>query len=279
MKPDVFFKKAHVFKNYGNKRVLCAIIKWLVQRNKRGKSTAMNRAAYRIIKFLIKTFTVKPKMYGLNHIAENEPALFMASHARFYGPISVSCFFKPADRIWANSMVIETKESMEYTTRTLFRETLGWRKFPAKIAGGFVGWVMAGLMQNEKLVTIYWDAARARQTIVAGVNVVLAGESQLMFARESKDIDGRLDEDFDFDKGYQLVIRQAYKKYGVNPILYPVAINKLKRTMAVGPPTAYDPKKPFLEEKKRINHYLVSAVKMGYYAPERLAEISSPDEI
>ena len=239
----------------------------------------MKRLTYRILKLLIKTFTIKPKMYGLKHIQPNAPAMFLASHARFYGPIAVSCFFKPTDKIWANSMVIDTKESMEYTTRTLFKETLAWRDFPAKIAGGFVGRLMAGLMQNENLVTVYWDAARARQTILQGVNTVLSGESQLMFAREAKDIDGRLSEDFDFDKGYQLVIHQVYKKYGVTLLLYPVAINKKKRTLAVGPPTAYNPKKPLLEEKERINQYLVSAVKMGYHSPQHLAEISSSDEI
>ena len=121
---------------------------------------------------------------------------------------------------------------------------------PAKIAGGFVGFVMAGLMQNENLVTIYWDAARARQTIVEGVNTVLAGETQLMFAREAYEIDGHLPADFDFDRGYQLVIHQAYKKFGLLPKLYPVAINKKERTLAVGPPTVLNPEKPIAQEKK-----------------------------
>lgn len=239
----------------------------------------MNRATYKIIKSLIKIFTIKPKMYGLSHILSKGPALFMATHARFYGPISVSCFFEPADKIWANSMVIDTRESMEYTARTLFRETLGWRDFPAKIAGGVVGALMAGLMQNEDLITIYWDAERARQTIVAGVNAVYAGETQLMFARDVADEDGRLPDDFDFDRGYQLVIRQAYKKYGITPKLYPVAINKQRRTLVVGPPVALNPGKLLSAEMKRINDYLVRAVRLGYQFPKRLAELSSADEI
>ncbi len=203
----------------------------------------------------------------------------MASHARFYGPISVSCFFTPVDKIWANSMVIDTRESMEYTTRTLFKEALGWRDFPAKLAGGIVGWLMAGLMQNENLITVYWDAARARQTIVAGASAVKAGESQLMFARNVPDADGYLPNDFDFDKGYQLVIQQAYKKFGMTPKIYPVAINKKKRTLSVGPPTALDPNASGLSEKKRIHEYLLRAVRLGYHAPEELANLSNSDEI
>lgn len=238
-----------------------------------GEVAYMNRITYKFIKGIIKLSTKKPEFFGKENIIKDEPALFMSNHAGFYGPISVSCYFPEAGKIWANSMVIDTKPTREYVTRTLFKETLAWKSdFFAKIAGFIMGSLVSGLMQNENLITSYWDAERARQTIISGVNTAKSLEAQLMYARNVSEIDGKLSEDFKFDRGYSLVITQLLKKHNMVANLYPVAINRKKRTFSIGKPVKIDTDQSIKAELKRIDDYLIKAVKFGYNSPKELAE-------
>ena len=232
----------------------------------------MNKISYKILKGGIKLFSKKPIIFGSENVIKDEPAMFMSNHAGFYGPIVASCYFPLTDKIWANSMVIETKPTREYVTRTLFKETLAWKSdFFAKIAGYVVGSLLSGLMQNENLVTAYWDAQRARQTIISSINTVVDGESQYMFARNVKKVNEDLGDDFKFDKGYSLVITQLLKKHNICVNLYPVAVNSHNHTVSIGGPIKINQKKSTKEELKRIDEYLISAVKFGYNLPEELA--------
>lgn len=232
----------------------------------------MHRITYKILKGGIKFFSKKPEIYGAKNVIKDKPAMFMSNHAGFYGPIIASCYFPLTDKVWANSMVIETMPTKEYVTRTLFKETLAWKNdFFAKIAGNITGSILSGLLQNENLVIAYWDAERARQTIISSINTAVDGESQYMFARNVKITDGKLSEEFKFDRGYSLVITQLLKKYNIRINLYPVAVNSHSHTVSIGNPTKINPEKSTKDELKCIDDYLISAVRLGYNNPEVLA--------
>ncbi len=239
----------------------------------------MNRLTYHVIKTIIKTCTIKPKMHGEHHIIDGHPSMFMSNHARFYGPIVAACFFPKADKTWANFEVIDTDICKEYTTRTLFKETLGWNDKPAQFVGNIVGGLLAGLMQNEPLIPAYWEPQRARESIMYGVNAALEGSNQMMFARNVYNNDMPLGDSFDFFKGYQMVLHQLIKKHDIAANVYPVAINRFNRTLAIGPHTAIQPELPVKEEIARIHHYLVEAVKLGYSTPEALAELKYAENL
>jgi|GEM_PF-1204929 len=235
----------------------------------------MNKASHFLIKSCIKSSVVRPTIFGEHHIDQQIPTLFMANHARFYGPIVASCYFPFADKMWATFEVIEPSLCREYTTRTLFRERLEWNKTISSMCGYMVGGLLAGLMQHEPLIPAYWEPQRARKSINLGVQAAVEGNSQIMFARNTGYDKGSLDNSFDFERGYQLIIHQLAKKHQQYIHIHPVAINRKNHTVAIGPHTAITPEQSIKDEKRRIHDYLVWAVKVGHDSPEKLANLKS----
>ena len=134
-------------------------------------------------------------------------------------------------------------------------------------------------MQNEPLIPAYWEPQRARGSIMYGVKAAVEGKNQMMFARNVYNNDMPLGESFDFFKGYQMVLSQLVKKHDVSANVYPVAINRYNRTLAIGPHTTIQKEKPIKEEINRIHQYLVEAVKLGYSEPEALAELKYAENL
>jgi hypothetical protein len=214
----------------------------------------------------------KPTIYLPEDFDASTPSIFLCNHAKNYGPVITITRFPVTFRPWCHSGVVHSNESFEYIRNGFFMERL---KLNKKIAGFFARLInkpLLALVHMNRPITAYHDISKCLKTINMGTQSLLNGENQLIFSNVPIRKGGTLNPDFDFMKGYLLVIKKAMKN-GVIPKIYPVSINKQKATISIGDPISPDPQVDWNMEKRRINAYLVRKVKLGYVYPARTLEV------
>lgn len=233
----------------------------------------MNRKTYERIIGIGRLLYKKPAVYLPEGFDPHAPGIFLCNHARNYGPIMAVTRFPAAFRPWCHSGVVHAEESFAYIRNGFFMERLRLGK---RIAGFFAKLIdtpLVALVNMNRPIPAYHDISKCLKTIHMGTMSLLEGENQLIFSNVPLVADGRINPRFDFMKGYLLVARNAMK-HGVLPRIYPVSINRDKRTISVGNHISPDPHTDWDIEKKRINDYIVRKVKLGYLYPQRRLEIA-----
>jgi len=231
----------------------------------------MRQKTYERIICFARLFFKKPEIYLPEDFDTSVPSIFLCNHAKNYGPIMAMTRFPVSVRPWCHSGVVHPEESFEYIRNGFFMERLKMNK---KIAGFFARMIakpLLALVHMNRPITAYHDISKCLKTIHTGTRSLLGGENQLIFSNVPVRKDEKLNPDFDFMKGYQLVIKNAMKN-GVIPKVYPVSINKDKAAISIGEPILPDPYADWNIEKKRINDYIVRKVKLGYLYPRRRLE-------
>ena len=105
---------------------------------------------------------------------------------------------------------------------------------------------------------------RTPKSIQNGLNIIEKGENQIIFAKTCN----VFDEEFEFMQGYLLLSKLAIKKLDICPNIYPVSINKEESTIAIAPPISINTENRWIDEKDRINSYVVDRVRQTYSSPE-----------
>ncbi len=228
---------------------------------------AMYSIIYRLFKNYFKYRYKKPVISGVENYDSSIPAIFMCNHEKFYGPIIATTRFPIPKRTWANSMTVEKEAARKYVTESFF---MGEKKKSEKISkfyGYLLGTLVSHVISNSNPIIAYWDNQRARKSIRSGVEVIVKGENQLMFARRREFTNGQIT----FLPGDLFLCKIAAKKHGITPKIYPVAVNKEKSTIAIGNPTSLDINLDYEEESNRINKYLSDLVMFGHENPKKMA--------
>lgn len=227
----------------------------------------MTNPIYAFVRYIFKISYRKPTIYGVGNYDDSAPAVFMCNHEKFYGPILAQTRFPIKTRTWANSMTTETRVCNRYIAESLLIGEKGWKRFPAYLVGYLMGWFVSFIIRSSKPIISYWDKKRSRKSVRAGVETILRGENQLLFGRR-KEFAGN---EIRFMHGYRIICRIAARKYGITPLLYPVAFNKEKATISIGRPTILDIENDSDIEFKRVDEYLLGKVRLGYEEPEKMA--------
>lgn len=226
----------------------------------------MINPAYRFVKFLFKIGNKKPTIHGIENYDPKIPAIFMSNHEKFYGPIIVTTRFPLPVRTWANSMTTETKACKKYVAESLFMGEKGKSENVARFLGSILGVIASWAIRNSNPIVAYWDNGKSRKSIRDGLEVVIRGDNQLMFARRREFCNNQIL----FLPGYLFLCKLASIKHGITPKIYPVAINKANSTIAIGKPTFLNTDLNYEEESRRINNYLNEKISIGYDSPKSM---------
>lgn len=229
----------------------------------------MYSIVYRLFKTYFKYRHKKPTIYGVENYDDTVPAIFMCNHEKFYGPIIVTTRFPIPKRTWANSMTVEKEATRKYVSESLFMGELGMGEKISRFYGYLLGTLVSHVISNSNPIVAYWDNQRSRKSIRSGVEVIVKGENQLMFARRREFTNDQIF----FMPGYLFLCKIAAKKHGITPKIYPVAVNKEKSTITIGNPTSLDINQDYEEESDRINKYLSNLIMIGYEDPKKMSEM------
>ena len=224
----------------------------------------MINPGYRFIRFLFKIGNKKPSIYGVENYDSSIPAIFMSNHEKFYGPIIITTRFPIPARTWANSMMTETKACKKYVAESLFMGEMGKSEKFARFYGNILGVIASWTIRCSNPIVAYWDKGRSRKSIRSGLEAILRGENQLMFARRKEFCNNEIM----FLPGFLFICKLAASKHNITPKIYPVAINKNNSTIAIGKPTTLNVNLDYDEESIRIKNYLNEKILIGYDNPE-----------
>jgi len=234
------------------------------------KGQKMFRVTYKLVKLVSGSIIGKPKIYGIDNVDDSQVNIFMANHQRLYGPLAAMCYLPFKTRVWATSNIVFKDECKKYMRETAFKYNMGCSNFKSWLYSIFTYRLVSGAVQSTNPIPSYWDLKRAMKSIEMGTQAYMDGSSQFIFAKSKLGKEKGFREDFDFMKGYQLVLKNVMV-HGKLPVIYPVAMNSERGHMAIGKPIVPDPNNKWTLERKRINKYLVEQVKLGYYEPEAMS--------
>ncbi|MCK5758060.1 MAG: hypothetical protein KAH14_03130 [Clostridiales bacterium] len=229
----------------------------------------MSIIIYSLFKFYFKYRYKNPAIFGVENYDSSVPAIFMCNHEKFYGPIIATTRFPIPKRTWANSMTVEKEAARKYVTESFFMGEKGKGEKISRFYGYLLGTLVSLVISGSNPIVAYWDNQRARKSIRSGIEVIVQGENQLMFARRREFTNNQIT----FLPGYLFLCKIAAKKHGINPKIYPIAVNKEKATIAIGKPTTLDINLDYEEESDRINKYLSDLVMLGYEDPKKMSAL------
>ena len=223
----------------------------------------MSGLLFKFVKLALRSQYKKPAVYGIQNYDPETPGIFLSNHERFYGPIIVTTRFPIPVRQWATSLMMDLEDTKIYVKETLFMDTLKIKEGIATLLGSLAAHPISWTIRSANPIPAYWDAKKSAKSIKYGLEAIKKGENQLIYAANCKPAD----EDFNFMQGYLILAKFANKILGVNPKIYPVALNKKKGNIAIGAPALYNIKSDFNAESLRINQYIIEQIRQGYNSP------------
>ena len=234
----------------------------------------MRKLTYKMIQGISKLVYRKPKIFLPKDFDPNVPSIFMCNHEKNYGPIVVTNYFPTKVRQWAHSELVDLEDCYQYVKEKFFinRMKMGSKlsSFMAKLTSK----ALVGSVSYNNPIPIYHDGKRERLTIKESVRALQEEDNVMIFSTNLNPlvVDDELNPDFDFLSGYLLVVKKLLSKM-VIPDIYPVSVNKSKRTLSIGSPIRPNIQNNWKEEREKIRNYVVKHVISGYYNPDRLGEV------
>ncbi len=234
--------------------------------NPKGKT--MKQTTFENMKKVGRVILRKPTVYLPEDFDDSVPAIFMSNHEGFYGPAIITTRFPAKFRPWCHSGVVYHEESHDYIMGTFPNKLPNVDPKVARFIANIIKRPLVNLIQMTNPIPSYHDYQRSIQSIRLGIESLGNNENQLIFSNTPMQINGEYNQDFNFMKGYLLVIRKAMKQ-GIIPKIYPVSINRKKATISIGSSILPNPNVNWLIEKNRIHNYLVKEVRYGHENPAR----------
>ncbi len=228
----------------------------------------MKVKTYENIKKIGRLLYKNPKVYLPHDFDDKAPAIFMANHEGFYGPAIVTTRFPIKFRPWSHSGVVFHEESHDYIMGSFPNKFPNVNPKVAQFIGRIIAKPIVNLIQMSNPIPAYHDAKRSIQSVRLGIESLANNENQLIFSNTPVQKNGEYNQNFNFMKGYLLVVNKAMKQ-GVIPKIYPVSINRKRTSISIGSPVSPNPNADWLTEKQRIHDYLVSEVLYGHENPSR----------
>lgn len=208
----------------------------------------------RMIVFVLKIF-MHHRVVGKENIMQG-PAVFVANHGEFYGPVALSVFMPVYFRPWVDERMINKEKCFAHIYHGTF-ENIRWlpngvKKLLTRISAAFISRVFSDM----KSIPVYRDSLKDLAKTFALSAEALLEDPVLVFPENpGKESDGKYKTDgsvSDFFTGFVHIGAVFYKKTGKCVTFYPVYADKAKKTLTIYPGIPFNGQANVKEEKQRI---------------------------
>jgi 1-acyl-sn-glycerol-3-phosphate acyltransferase len=214
----------------------------------------IHRSLYKVMRYII----LKTHISGRKNIKESIPAIFVANHEGAFGPISVMTALPLKIYPWVAHEVMEKKSVSARIQKEFFEDALHLKPPLSSFLSRVLGQLCIAFMKNINAIPVYHNSKRIQITIAESLNLLLNGESILIFAEDSKKI---LNEAiYEFCSGFIHIAKLYYERTGKSLTFMPVAVNQNVAGVRIGEPIHFNPLVPFKEEKIRMKKELEQQV-------------------
>ncbi|MBU0929378.1 MAG: 1-acyl-sn-glycerol-3-phosphate acyltransferase [Spirochaetes bacterium] len=211
------------------------------------------RAIYHIVKLLF------PRMrFERNGVEIVEPAIFVANHENAFGPIALFLYFPVKLYPWVMHDLTDRQKCARYLEKEFVSKEL-------RLPGPFSTWLSVlmadlcvGLFRYMEAIPVYRRSRRIMETISRSIVMLEEGKSLLIFPEIP---DAALTRYINrFNIGFIELAKEMGKEEHKTIRIYPVSVDRARRRIALGRPSAYDVDKSYDEEKRRIEAELEAEV-------------------
>lgn len=198
----------------------------------------------------------KHKVFGLESIPKDRPAVYVCNHAGAYGPIVMVMSFNRRFRPWVLAETCSIKTIRNVFAREFLKAETRTGKFFMGIIGAIIAPLAIMVLRAVEAIPVYPDTRlvttfnQSVQSLKSGINLVIFPENDETFSEFTKN----------FNTGFVHVARKYYKETGKRLEFYPVYASMKYRTVKIGMPTIFDPEDDFDLQKERVAKYLRDAV-------------------
>jgi hypothetical protein len=224
----------------------------------------MLRLLYAIARMLI-----RPRLFGLAELAkpaksakyakpaggcEGGAGLFVANHSGAFGPIMVMSCLPFRVYPWVAFQITEPRTCAAYLDQDFTAGELGLSPFFSRCLARLLCPLCVRLMKKVQAIPVYRNSRRIVHTLEKSREILARGGKLVVFPEKpAPDAPQPVGE---LDTGFINLARSFYAEQKRALRFYPVAVNKKNRSLTVGAPLLFDPRRPFPEEKRRIKQLL-----------------------
>lgn len=210
---------------------------------------------YRFIRALVKLFSPKYEITGLENIPE-EGCVIVGNHSQMYGPIAMELYAPKPHYIWCAGEMMHREEVADYAFRDF------WSEKPERVRWFF--WIISRIIpplsvcifNNAHTIGVYHDM-RVLETFRESVELVGRGAKVVIFPETLTKHNNIL---YEFTDKFIDLARIYYKKEGKNLMFVPMYLAPKLKKIIYGEPVLYDPTAKAKEERIRINNELMDRI-------------------
>jgi hypothetical protein len=203
------------------------------------------RALYHIVKLVFPRIS-----FCANGVEIEEPAIFVANHADSFGPLALYLYFPVKLYPWVIYNVTEKATCARYLEQDFIAKELHLRKPFSTWLSHILAEICVGLFRYLEAIPVYNNSRRIMETISKSIAYLEEGRNLIIFPEiPDSYLSAYLKR---FNIGF-LEIAKSLEKIDHRKIrIYPVSVDRRRRRILLGGPSAYDGSKSYPEEKKRL---------------------------
>jgi 1-acyl-sn-glycerol-3-phosphate acyltransferase len=207
------------------------------------------RVVYSVTRLLI-----RPRLFGLGGEPLRGAAVYVANHSGAFGPIVVMSSLPFKVYPWVTFEITEPATCAAYLDEDFTGGELRLGPLFSRCLARLLSPVCVRLMKMVGAVPVYKNSRKIASTLDRSRKLLAAGGKLVIFPEKpGQDSPGPVGE---LDSGFINLARSYYAKQGRALPFYPVAVNRRARSLTVGAPLVFDPRRPFAAEKRRIRRQL-----------------------
>ncbi len=224
---------------------------------------SLNNAYYGRVSFfhavylLVRSFF--PKMtFHSNGVRIEEPAIFVANHADAFGPIALHLYFPIRLYPWVIHEMTDRRTCARYLEKDFIIKELRLPKPFSAWLSFLMADICVALFRYLEAIPVYHDSRRIMETISTSIVYLEEGRSLLIFPEISDSYLSRYIKRFNI--GFLEVAKKIVRIERRSINIYPVSVDRGRRRISLGEPSAYEIAKNYPDEKKRIEAELEAKV-------------------
>ena len=187
-----------------------------------------------------------------------EPAIFVANHANAFGPIALCLYFPVRLYPWVMHNLTDRKRCARYLEREFVSKELHLPRPFSMWLSILMADLCVGLFRHIEAIPVYQHSRRIMETISKSIVYLEEGKSILIFPEIPDAMLSRYINRFNI--GFIEVAKELGKEDHETIGIYPVSVDRARRRITLGHPSAYNMSRGYGDEKRRIKAELETEV-------------------
>lgn len=223
--------------------------------NKKKKPSLISRGTYRVLLFLVRTFTHKPTIEGWENIPE-DGCILVGNHSHMYGPINGEVYMPKSTVTWCAYQMTELKKVPAYSFQDFWHMKPKWTYPFYKMLSYIIAPLSVALFGNARIIPVYHDN-RLLRTFRETMSALEEHRQVIIYPEKLGEHNHIL---YNFQEHFVDVAQIYHKRTGKNLQFVPMYHCPALRKVVIGTPITYNAENPQAEEGARIRTYLYNEI-------------------